>query len=206
MTNHSGGGTPRMGDYVLATKYDDGDPRDHFVIGFYDREENGRHYIKDSNGNQMRGNGFRRVERVTSEVGVWILENARTWEELGSVKSVWDYKALHELSAAQSALAEKERELDQLKRQIQSEIELSRELGEQVVAAEARAGEGWIPVSERLPDVDGIRWMIWVIDNYRMPYLASEYYHFHEGWATDEEVTHWMSLPAPPASPTGRKE
>jgi len=116
------------------------------------------------------------------------------------------FKLQDELSAAQSALAEKEREVDQLKRQIQSEIELSRELGEQVVAAEARAGEGWIPVSERLPDVDGIRWMIWVIDNYRMPYLASEYYHFHEGWATDEEVTHWMSLPAPPASPTGRKE
>ena len=156
MTNHSGGGTPRMGDYVLATKYDDGDPRDHFVIGFYDREENGRHYIKDSNGNQMRGNGFRRVERVTSEVGVWILENARTWEELGSVKSVWDYKALHELSAAQSALAEKERELDQLKRQIQSEIELSRELGEQVVAAEARAGE-----AEK--DAERYRWLR---DNY----------------------------------------
>lgn len=59
--------------------------------------------------------------------------------------------------------------------------------------------QSWIPVSERLPDVDGVRWMIWAIDNYGVPYLASEYYHFHEGWATDEHVTHWMPLPTPPA-------
>jgi len=107
----SGEGMPEIGDYVLATKYQDGDPGDAFGVGFYDREEDGRHYVKDSNGNQIRGNGFRRVEKITSEIGAWILESAREWEDARVVKSVWDYKDLRELIALRAyALSLRERE------------------------------------------------------------------------------------------------
>jgi len=27
----------KKGDYVLATKYSDGDPKDHFAVGFFDK-------------------------------------------------------------------------------------------------------------------------------------------------------------------------
>jgi hypothetical protein len=65
---------PRSGDYVLATKYEDGDPGDMWALGFYDCERDGRHYVKDGSGNQIRGNGFRRVAPIRSDVGRWLLE------------------------------------------------------------------------------------------------------------------------------------
>ena len=77
------------GTYVLATKYSDGDPRDHWVIGFYDRLEGGRHYVLDGDGKQMRGNGFRRVQPIESEVGAWLLGKMREAEKGDA--GVWDY-------------------------------------------------------------------------------------------------------------------
>lgn len=68
------------GEYVLATKFGDGDPGDHWGVGFYDRFENGRHYVVDSAGKQIRGNGFRRVGRITVEVGRWLLSAAKSLE------------------------------------------------------------------------------------------------------------------------------
>ena len=68
------------GEYVLATKWSDGDPGDHWGVGFYDRLENGRHYIVDSSGKQIRGNGFRRVGRITAGVGRWLLSAAKSLE------------------------------------------------------------------------------------------------------------------------------
>jgi hypothetical protein len=67
-----------IGDYVLATKYGDGDPGDMWALGFYDgvRDPQGRHYVKDSAGNQIRGNGFRRVGRIREDVGRWLLKDA----------------------------------------------------------------------------------------------------------------------------------
>jgi hypothetical protein len=73
---------PEIGDYCLATKYGDGDPGDHWGLGFYDGERDGRHYIKDSGGNQIRASGFRRVGKVNAEVGRWLLNTAaRALEE-----------------------------------------------------------------------------------------------------------------------------
>lgn len=69
-----------MGDYVLATKWNDGDPGDHWGVGFYDGERNGRHYVIDSAGEQIRGNGFRRVGRITPEIGKWLLGSAAALE------------------------------------------------------------------------------------------------------------------------------
>ena len=68
------------GEYVLATKWGDGDPGDHWGVGFYDRFENGRHYVVDRAGKQIRGNGFRRVGRITVDVGRWLLSAAKSLE------------------------------------------------------------------------------------------------------------------------------
>lgn len=68
------------GDFVLATKWGDGDPGDHWGVGFYDRLHNGRHYVLDNGGKQIRGNGFRRVGRITPEMGRWLLSAAAMLE------------------------------------------------------------------------------------------------------------------------------
>lgn len=62
-----------VGDYVLATKWTDGDPGDHWAIGWYDGERDGRHYVKDNEGHQIRANGFRCVARIRKDVGRWLL-------------------------------------------------------------------------------------------------------------------------------------
>lgn len=69
-----------IGDYVLATKYRDGDPGDHWALGFYDGEREDRHFVIDSEGKQLRHNGFRRVGRVDPELGRWLLTNAKMLE------------------------------------------------------------------------------------------------------------------------------
>lgn len=61
------------GTYVLATKWSDGDPGDHWAVGFYDCERDGRHYVVDSNGNQLRGNGFRVARPIEPDVGHWLI-------------------------------------------------------------------------------------------------------------------------------------
>lgn len=79
----------RAGTYVLATKFSDGDPRDHWVVGFYDRLDGDRHFVVDEHGKQMRGNGFRRVEPITREVGQWLISKMREAESTEA--GVWDY-------------------------------------------------------------------------------------------------------------------
>jgi len=78
-----------VGDYVLATKYDDGDPCDHFCVGFvsgYTRHH--RYMIVDNEGNNQRSNGFRRVGKLTSDEGRQLVELMPTIEgERGP--SVW---------------------------------------------------------------------------------------------------------------------
>lgn len=71
-----------VGDYVLATKYDDGDPGDPWALGWYHGERGGRHFVKDNAGNQIRPGGFRRVARVRKDVGRWLLEVAAQHLEL----------------------------------------------------------------------------------------------------------------------------
>lgn len=76
-----------MGDYVLATKYSDGDPGDAWALGFYageldmgnDREQikvSPRYLVNDSSGKTIRPNGYRRVARVRKDVGAWLLNVA----------------------------------------------------------------------------------------------------------------------------------
>lgn len=83
-----------VGDYVLATKYADGDPQDHWCVGYY-AGITAPHYttprfdVVDGEGMQFRGNGFRRVEKITSERGAWMLKRARDIELSGH--SVWHF-------------------------------------------------------------------------------------------------------------------
>lgn len=83
-----------IGDYVLATKYSDGDPQDQWAVGFY-AGVTAQHYdpprfdVVDSKGKQFRGNGFRRVERIAPERGAWILKHTRDIELSGM--PVWHF-------------------------------------------------------------------------------------------------------------------
>jgi hypothetical protein len=73
----------KVGDYVLATKYNDGDPCDQWAVGFYDGKLAGshdRHMVKDSNGFHLRANGFRRCEKISHDLGVWLLRVVPTME------------------------------------------------------------------------------------------------------------------------------
>jgi hypothetical protein len=66
---------PNVGDYVLATKYNDGDPCDHFCVGFVSGfTHHGRYLIVDNEGKQQRANGFRRAERLTDDEGRQLVE------------------------------------------------------------------------------------------------------------------------------------
>lgn len=90
------------GDYVLATKYNDGDPGDHYCTGFYVGSFGDRHLVADSNGGLYRYNGFRRIEHVTPEEGTWMVEHFKDFsfsktmeDEFGNDVlvgwSVWDW-------------------------------------------------------------------------------------------------------------------
>ena len=85
----------KKGDYVLATKYKDGDPGDAFVVGFYagnfDSYGEPRHLVNDGNGNQFRANGFRRVARIGAQRGRWIVEHFAMIEGLRDQFSVWHW-------------------------------------------------------------------------------------------------------------------
>lgn len=78
---------PAVGDYVLATKWSDGDPGDPWALGFYageldmnnDREQikvAPRYLVNDSAGRTIRPNGYRRVAPIRKDVGAWLLNVA----------------------------------------------------------------------------------------------------------------------------------
>jgi hypothetical protein len=94
------------GDYVLATKYHDGDPGDGYAVGFYDRPLDcvggvTRHLVVDGDGKQFRANGFRRVEKISDAEGRWLIERFPEFKPLEmdydteevTGKSVWDWLA-----------------------------------------------------------------------------------------------------------------
>ena len=83
----------KIGQYVMASKYKDGDPYDGFAVGIF----NGmlekctcekRYMVINNSGENFRRNGFRRCQPITHDEGVYICDN----EELirsASPKSVW---------------------------------------------------------------------------------------------------------------------
>lgn len=105
----------KQGDYVVATKYEDGDPGDQYAVGYYDRcldyRGQTRHMVTDGKGALFRGNGFRRCERITHNEGVYLIDHFPEFKPLELVKtddaedrmegkSVWDW--LEEARAAET--------------------------------------------------------------------------------------------------------
>ena len=83
-----------IGDYVLATKWNDGEAWDHWAVGFYAGTHPWnaeRHMVVDAAGNQIRANGFRRCAPVTHELGQWLLQNATELESCGA--NLWQIVA-----------------------------------------------------------------------------------------------------------------
>ena len=79
-----------IGDYVLATKYCDGDPQDHWCVGFYAGFKNERHIVVDSNGDSFRYSGFRRAAKISARVGSELLAHVKFIERSGF--SVWHWR------------------------------------------------------------------------------------------------------------------
>lgn len=82
----------KKGDYVLATKWNDGDPYDHWVVGFLDRVTGDavpRYMIVDNDGNQMRGNGFSRAKKISQERGDLLLKLGR--KNMIVCHSIWHW-------------------------------------------------------------------------------------------------------------------
>ena len=86
LTQQGGGDEPLIGDYVLATKWSDGDPCDHFCVGFFSGKDRDRYKVVDADGNLFRANGFRRCETITQEEGELIL-SLKIGDQTGP--SVW---------------------------------------------------------------------------------------------------------------------
>ena len=80
---------PKKGDYVIATKYSDGDPCDHFAVGIFEGKVDGRYFVSGNDGQMFRNNGFRKVKKITPAVGALIVENIPLIERSGV--SVWKW-------------------------------------------------------------------------------------------------------------------
>jgi hypothetical protein len=87
----------KRGDYVLATKWSDGDPQDPWCVGFYDgyNEAWQRHHVVDGAGKSFRAGGFRRAKRISGARGAWLLNHRADIEQSG--RSLW-YWARHKMT------------------------------------------------------------------------------------------------------------
>ena len=85
----------KVGNYVVATKYADGDPGDQFCIGFYngsyDHFGQTRHLVINNEGKNFRNNGFRRVARVGLRRGAWMVKHLAHIEKMMNRYSVWHW-------------------------------------------------------------------------------------------------------------------
>ncbi len=89
------------GDYVLATKWGDGEAWDHWAVGYFTGMSGERYLIRDAQGNNLRANGFRRAAIITPEIGAYLLENAKELEQIGT--NLWTL--LEKLQAGITTLA-----------------------------------------------------------------------------------------------------
>lgn len=80
----------KQGDYVIATKYSDGDPLDSFAVGFLvGIGTNGRFIVVDGSGEKLSRNGFRRAKKITGYVGEKFLSMISQIETSGV--SIWKW-------------------------------------------------------------------------------------------------------------------
>jgi len=87
----------KIGDYVIATKYRDGNPQDHWAVGFYagvtaPHYDPPRYDVVDTEGKNFRGNGFRRIKTISARRGRWILARTQGAERADYYRrSIWGY-------------------------------------------------------------------------------------------------------------------
>lgn len=93
----------KVGDYVLATKYRDGDPQDHFCVGYYAEALPpidpllSCYLVVDESGMPFRASGFRRVQRISRRRGAWLISHLPLIESAaraGCKRSVWGWARL----------------------------------------------------------------------------------------------------------------
>lgn len=84
----------QKGDYVLATKWHDGDSRDQWCCGFFEgmtEHDNPRYEVVDSEGKLFRSNGFRRCEKIHPAIGKYLVEKS---QHISAIKLLlWEYVA-----------------------------------------------------------------------------------------------------------------
>ena len=68
---------PKIGDYVLATRWSDGDPGDPWAVGIYagthSLNKPLRHMVNNADGTTIRPNGFSKCHPIRKDVGRWLL-------------------------------------------------------------------------------------------------------------------------------------
>ena len=64
-------------------------------------------------------------------------------------------------------------------------------------AADVAPVQKWIPVTERLPEEEGL-YLVAVVNDHERRYSKTAWYHGHGNWFLHQKVTHWMPLPEPP--------
>ena len=66
-----------------------------------------------------------------------------------------------------------------------------------IPAADVAPVQEWIPVTERLPEEEGL-YLVAVVNDHERRYSKTAWYHGHGNWFLHQKVTHWMLLPEPP--------
>lgn len=84
-------GKLKIGDYVLGTRWGDGDPHDPFGVGFLAEDKpapSGKYQVVDAKGNPI--GRFTRIAKISPECGNWIVLHLKDIEQ-GS-RSLWSIR------------------------------------------------------------------------------------------------------------------
>lgn len=81
----------KKGTYCLATKWHDGDPLDHWYVGWFRCMLGDRYEVEDADGNLVRGNGFRRCDKISPRVGCALVSNTAHIQIAGMSVWYWRY-------------------------------------------------------------------------------------------------------------------
>lgn len=85
--------TPSIGDYVLGTRWSDGDPGDPWAVGFLTAVHctplGQRFIVSHADGTPIRPAGYKHVRRLSFERGKWLLDNSRIIEDSGRKLGFW---------------------------------------------------------------------------------------------------------------------
>lgn len=85
--------TPSIGDYVLGTRWSDGDPGDPWAVGFLTTIHctpiGQRFVVAHADGTPIRAGGFLYVRRISFKRGAWLLENSDAIEQSGRHLGYW---------------------------------------------------------------------------------------------------------------------